>query len=465
VTASETSSLATTLQQRCVGRVLDAQKDRDARATDFGGMYRVTPTLVLQPTCIADVQAALRFAGERDLRVTLRGMAHSQAGQGLGAGLLLDMTSLNRVIAVEPSRGSIEVEAGCTWRAVVDATYPQGLLPVALTYALDTTVGGTLSVGGIGSAAWSYGPQVDNVSYLDVVTPDGEVVRCSSDTQPQLFDAVRAGLGQCGVIVRVGFPLRPCKSHIETRTFVYRELGELLRDAQHLAAELEPDHLWAVRVGPDPLGQVGAIGALFIGSAAGDDARPAKAWPRLHHGFEAPARREPTWTPDGVPGHPFFRVYGAPHIASSEGQNKHPWVDVFFSLSDAPRALAALAANPNRLLYQGTSELIFVRRGSTPAPLLITPPEQLVVGLGMFSVFQCDEAQRAAAVMESYEREMLSRGGKRYLSGYFGAPRGPSDWAEHYGAAWPAFCAAKSLYDPALRFESRLIRWTRDLSG
>jgi FAD/FMN-containing dehydrogenase len=153
-------------------------------------------------------------------------------------------------------------------------------------------------------------------------------------------------------------------------------------------------------------------------------------------------------------------VYGAPHLASSEGQNKHPWVDLFFSMADAPNALAALTANPNRLLYQGTSELIFVRRGYSPAPLLVTPPGELVVGLGMFSVFKPDEAQRAAAVMEGYEREMLSRGGKRYLSGYFGAHRGSSDWAEHYGPTWPAFRAAKSLYDPNLRLESRLIRWT-----
>jgi hypothetical protein len=80
------------------------------------------------------------------------------------------------------------------------------------------------------------------------------------------------------------------------------------------------------------------------------------------------------------------------------------------------------------------------------------------MGLGMFSIFSADDAEQAAIVMQSYAREMLACGGKRYLSGYFDP--GSVDWAEHYGAAWPSFCAAKSLYDPERRFESPLLRWT-----
>ncbi len=447
------------LQQHCVGEVLHSQAERDARATDFGGMYRATPALVLRPACVADIQAALRFAAARGLTVGIRGMGHSQSGQGLATGLLLDMTSLGGIVALDRSSRSIEVEAGISWRAVVDATFAQGLLPVALTYALDTTVGGTLSVGGIGSAAWSYGPQVDNVLYLDVVTADGELARCSLEHERELFDAVRAGLGQCGVIVRAGLGLRACATHIETRAFVYRDIDDLLRDAERLAAALDPQRLLAVRLGPDPLGQVGLMAVLFIGrdfpshASSGDE-----NWPTLHHGFEAPSRRDPTWAPDGNPGHPFFRVYGTPHLAPSGSPQKHPWVDMLYSLSAAPAALATLAANPNRVLLQGAAQLIFVRRAPSPAPLLATPSRNLLMGLGMFSIFGADDAERAAAVMKGYAREMLACGGKRYLSGYFDLDS--IDWVEHYGEAWPTFCAAKSLYDPARRFESPLVRWT-----
>lgn len=456
---SEAQSYVEQLQRRCEGKVLHTELELAARATDFGGMYRVTPALVACPICVADVQAALRFAAENGLTVSVRGMGHSQSGQGLGPGLLLDMTGLNRVTALDHSSLAIEVEAGATWRMVVDATFERALVPVALTYALDTTIGGTLSVGGIGSAAWSYGPQVDSILYLDVVTADGDLVRCSPQRERALFDAVRAGLGQSGVIVRAGIPLRSCGSHIHTRSFVYRDVGALLRDAEVLATELEPQQLFAVRLGPDPLLPTSLMAVLCIGQALdGADSTALVDLPALHHGFEAPARRDPTWTPSGMPGHPFFRVYGAPHLAPGGHRNKHPWVDVIFPLSAAPAALGKLASNPSGLLHRGTAEIIFIRRSPNPAPMLITPHGGLAMGLGMFPTFGAEDSARAASVMQSYAREMLACGGKRYLSGYFGA-QGSPEWAEHYGETWPTFCAAKTQFDPARRFASNLLKW------
>src|SRR5262245_59234494 len=119
-------------------------------------MVRVTPAIVLRPGSVEDIQEALRLAATSNLTVGVRGAGHSQSGQGLGAGLLLDMTSLNRVVHFDASERLIEVEAGILWRNLVDATFASGLLPQALTYALDTTVGGTLSVGGVGAMAWNH---------------------------------------------------------------------------------------------------------------------------------------------------------------------------------------------------------------------------------------------------------------------------------------------------------------------
>lgn len=452
-------SSAEQLRKRFVGEVLHTEREREARAMDFGGMYRITPALVARPSCVADVQTAVRFAAESGMTVSTRGMGHSQSGQGLGRGLLLDMTALSRVIALDASRLSIEAEAGATWRTVVDAAFERALLPVALTYALDTTVGGTLSIGGIGSAAWSYGPQVDNVLYLDVVTAEGRLVRCSLQRERDLFDAVRAGLGQSGVIVRAGLPLRPCGTHVRTRAFVFKNLNALLRDAGSLATELDPERLFAVRLGPDPLSPGTLMAVLCIGQTIdGTDAGKSEALPSLHHDFEAPTRCDPTWTPAGNPGHPFFRVYGAPHLDPGGTRNRHPWVDVIFPLSAAPAALSRLALNPSGLLQQGTSEIIFLRRGPDPAPLLITPPDGPAMGLGMFPTFGAADTARAASVMQSYAHEMLNCGGKRYLSGYFGGQES-ADWAEHYGEMWPTFCAAKLRFDPGHRFESPLIKW------
>lgn len=439
--------------------MLDGLEDREAYAADFGRMVRVTPVLVLRPTCVGDVQEAVRSASESNLTVSVRGAGHSQCGQGLGAGLLLDMTSLNRVVALDAAGERIEVEAGIVWGRLVDAAFAARLLPVALTYALDTTVGGTLSVGGVGAMAWSRGPQVDNVLYLDVVTSSGELVRCSLERERELFDAVRAGLGQCGIIVRAGIRLRRCGDTVETRTFVYREPDDLLRDAQSLCSDPTQNHLLAVRVAADPLFAGRLMAILYVGhdfASEGAEARPLL--PVLHHTHEPPARTTPTWTPDGRPGHPFFRVFGGNEEAVAWRERKHPWVDFLFPFTAASDALSTLAGNPGQVLQRGPSEIIFVRRAANPAPLLVTPEVDLAMGLGVYPAFASEDVDSIASTMQSYARTMAARGGKRYPCGYFG-PTDTNDWAAHYGPAWSGFCTAKLRYDPALRFPSPLVRW------
>src|SRR5262249_30553885 len=63
-------------------------------------------------------------------------------------------------------------------------------------------VGGTLSVGGIGGMSHLYGMQTDNVLELNVVVADGRELTCSATQNTDLFNAVRAGLGQVGIITR-----------------------------------------------------------------------------------------------------------------------------------------------------------------------------------------------------------------------------------------------------------------------
>jgi FAD/FMN-containing dehydrogenase len=64
---------------------------------------------------------------------------------------------------------------------VAKVTFEKNLTPPVMPDAMMLTVGGTLSVGGIGETSYRYGAQVDNVVELDVVTGAGELVTCSPE--------------------------------------------------------------------------------------------------------------------------------------------------------------------------------------------------------------------------------------------------------------------------------------------
>ena len=166
-------------------------------ADDFGHLVHRRPLAVLEPGSVEDIARLIRFAARHGISVAARGEGHSAFGQSqVRDGVVIDMRRLARVHRVDAT--SVVVDAGVTWRTLLDATLERGLTPPALTDYQDLSVGGTLSVGGIGGAAFRHGAQVDNVVALDVVTGEGRrgAARgrgrrcCSTPSSP---DAASAG--------------------------------------------------------------------------------------------------------------------------------------------------------------------------------------------------------------------------------------------------------------------------------
>jgi hypothetical protein len=232
---------------------------------DFGGIIRLVPERTVRPATAGEVARVLR---EARTPVVPRGCGHSTYGQAqVAGGVVLDMRGLGTVHEVRPDR--VVVDAGATWREVLDATLPRGRTPPVLTDYLDVTVGGTLSAGGVGGASHRYGVQADHVLALEVVTPAGEVVRCSPEENRALFDAVRAGLGRHGVITRAVLRLVPAPERVRRSRLLYATAGALL-DAQrriradHVSgqAKLEPGRRYELTaVVHDPAGP-GIAGAF-----------------------------------------------------------------------------------------------------------------------------------------------------------------------------------------------------------
>ena len=81
---------------------------------------RAAPALVVRPTGTADVVAAVGFAREHGLPLSVRGGGHNIAGTALAdGGLTIDMSRL-RGVRVDPEARTATVQPGCllgTWTA------------------------------------------------------------------------------------------------------------------------------------------------------------------------------------------------------------------------------------------------------------------------------------------------------------------------------------------------------------
>lgn len=157
-----------------------------------------TPELVVGAACTSDVQAAVRYAAEHLLHVSVLATGH-EAQEPITAGLVITLKRLS-TISIDQTARTATVGGGGRTGEVAEAAARFGLAPVT---GSATTVGltGLVLGGGLGPLARSHGYCSDYVNQFTVVIPTGEVITADKDTNPDLFWALRGGKGGFGVVV------------------------------------------------------------------------------------------------------------------------------------------------------------------------------------------------------------------------------------------------------------------------
>jgi len=213
--------------------VVDTDADALAAAgEDFGRIVFNTPGGVVTPSSISDLRDAVEYAYCEGLTIAPQGATHSLQGQAQildGTGIALNMSLLND-IDLDDDDYYVWVEAGTIWRELLEATLAVGKTPPVFTDYIELSVGGTLSVGGIGSQTFRTGLQIDNVLELKVVKPNGKIEKCSADDDADLFYGALAGYGQFGVIAAAKLPLVDAKPNTRYVKLLYVDYDDFVDD-------------------------------------------------------------------------------------------------------------------------------------------------------------------------------------------------------------------------------------------
>jgi hypothetical protein len=210
-------------------------------STRFDG---VRPIAIARCASAADVKRCLEFVRTTGTPVAARSGGHSYAGYSTTSGFVIDVGPMKQVER-GASANTARVGAGATLIDVYSALaamnqgVPGGSCPsVGIT-------GSTLG-GGIGVVGRKYGLSCDALTAVELVTADGNSIRCSENSEPELFWAHRGGGGgNFGVVTALEF-----------RTHATRSLTRFLArwDWSHANAVVSawqqwmpaaPDELWS----------------------------------------------------------------------------------------------------------------------------------------------------------------------------------------------------------------------------
>lgn len=168
----------------------------DEELAGFPTAYRHRPAVLVGVDRAADVAAAVAFAAAHGLPVAVQATGHgiSVAADG---GVLIS-TRRMREVRIDAQERTAWFGAGAAWEQAVASAAPYELAPLSGSAAGAGAVSYTLG-GGIGLLARQFGYAADQVRGTEVVTADGASRYVTSQSDPELFWALRGAGRNFGV--------------------------------------------------------------------------------------------------------------------------------------------------------------------------------------------------------------------------------------------------------------------------
>jgi FAD/FMN-containing dehydrogenase len=232
----------------------------DQARTVWNAMIDRRPALIARCAGTDDVVAAVNFAREQGLLVSVRGGGHNVAGNAVcDDGLMIDLSPMKDIV-VDPEARTVRAGGGVLWGEFDAATQAHGLATTGGTVA-DTGIAGLTLGGGIGYLMRRFGLASDNLISVEIVTADGQVRTASATEQPDLFWALRGGGGNFGVVTNLEYRLHEVGPTVLGGVIIHpferaREVFQFFREF----APQQPDEFMA-----------------FVGLLTGEDGKPAVA--------------------------------------------------------------------------------------------------------------------------------------------------------------------------------------------
>jgi len=427
----------------------------DGFRADFGRYVSSAPRAVLRPARTSDVSRMLTYCALYRIPVAMNGQSgpadhresHSNYGQALtDGGLQIDASTLGGVRSV--GTGSAVVGPGATWAEVVTAALATGQTVPTLPDYLHLSVGGTVSVGGIGGNVQRFGLSSDLVREVEVVTGLGEVLRASRTRNSTLFDVVLAGGGQFGIITELVLDLVPAESTATITSLYYDDVATYVADQRVLLAAGVFDHHGGEIVRDETDTTWGY--KIDVGTYHSTPQPPDRS-ALLDQLRDDRTRRETFSLPYE---HWAFRVdeFADALLSSGHWEMKKPWLSLLVPGTVVEEFMAW--AEPQLTgadIGAGFCLLAPMSAATVRTPNFVLPPSSdgtvFFFDLLAFPHPGTTGLDEAVARNRRFYDKLVALGGKRYIIG--AVPMSVLDWRQHYGLTrYLRLSVLKRLYDP-----------------
>lgn len=161
------------------------------------GNFPQTKAYVFKPSDERQLRALL----EQHPRLLARGKGRSYGDASL-APHVVSMLGMNRILSFDAKNGILTCEAGVSLSEILKVTVPQGWFFKITPGTKAVTIGGAIAANVHGKNHPSAGCFSNSVLCFDLMTAEGQIIRCSKHENSSLFWQTCGGMGWTGIVLR-----------------------------------------------------------------------------------------------------------------------------------------------------------------------------------------------------------------------------------------------------------------------
>jgi glycolate oxidase len=226
---SGASAVISRLQEICGPEfVLTHQHELATYRSDGLLHYREVPVAAVLPGTAEQVRQVVRACFEAGVPWVARGSGTGLSGGALpvAEGVLIVLSRLRRILAVDLENGRVVVEPGVTNVSVTRAVSPTHFYPPDPSSQIVCSIGGNVAENSGGAHCFKYGFTTNYVIGLEVVLSDGTMVTLDRDAPGyDLLAAFVGSEGTLGVATKIVLRVIPAPESVSTMLAFFNDTG------------------------------------------------------------------------------------------------------------------------------------------------------------------------------------------------------------------------------------------------
>lgn len=195
-----------------------------------------SPDLLIEAVSTAEVSEVMKYAWSRNIPVTPRGQGTGLVGGAvcLYGGIMLSLQKMNNILTLDEDNMTLKVEPGILLMDLAEYLEPKGLIYPPDPGEKSATIGGNISTNAGGMKAVKYGVTRDNIRALEVVLPNGEIIRAGGNVAKNssgysIRDLMVGAEGTLGVITGATLRLLPLPAVTVSLLIPFPDLDSAIR--------------------------------------------------------------------------------------------------------------------------------------------------------------------------------------------------------------------------------------------